>query len=67
MSMKNSEKGTHLTDRKELGKLFFVQPIPLLHQMIAEDRHVRLRSTKGNQTEWPKGAKDCTQIIIQAA
>ena len=52
---------THLPNRKELGKLFLVEPIPLIHQVIAQNRHVRLGSPKGDQTEGPKGGKDCVR------
>ena len=49
---------THLSNRKEFRELFLIEPVALIHQMIAQNGHVGLRSTKGHQSERPKRGKD---------
>ena len=56
---------TYLTNRKEFHKRVFFEPIALYDQMIAQNGHVRLRTTKRHQSEWPKRDKDCVCLFVR--
>jgi hypothetical protein len=49
----------YLTNRKQFRKGFFIEPVALYDQVIPQNGHVCLRSTKRHQSERPKRGKDC--------
>lgn len=55
---------TYLANRKEFNELFFGNPVALFHQVIAQNGHVGLWTTKGDESQWPKGCKDLVYVQL---
>jgi hypothetical protein len=56
--VRDSYSTIYLTNGKQFHKGIFFEPVALDDQMIAQNGHMCLWSTKGHKSEWPKGGKD---------